>query len=178
MGAPLFNSLLFPSILGAAVAVWAADPVLAGGQSQPTVSPDPVLGTWHLNVAKSTFIPGPAPKSQTRTYEPGQDGIRATIRTVYADGHSAVVQFVSDYHGDRVPVAGSPDADLLALKRINTSTAEVVLFHADREVGSARRVISKDGRTMTITVQLTNAEGVRVNDTQVYEKEQKETREE
>ncbi|HEX4239871.1 MAG TPA: hypothetical protein VHZ53_00560, partial [Steroidobacteraceae bacterium] len=29
---------------------------------------DPVIGTWQLNAAKSTFSPGPGPKSQTRTY--------------------------------------------------------------------------------------------------------------
>jgi hypothetical protein len=34
-------------ILGSAFAVWAADPV---------------LGTWELNVAKSKYDPGPAPK--------------------------------------------------------------------------------------------------------------------
>jgi hypothetical protein len=31
-------------------------------------APDPVIGTWQLNVSKSTFTPGPAPKSETRTY--------------------------------------------------------------------------------------------------------------
>jgi hypothetical protein len=28
---------------------------------------DSATGTWKLNLAKSTFSPGPAPKSQTRT---------------------------------------------------------------------------------------------------------------
>jgi len=28
---------------------------------------DPIIGTWQMNVAKSTFKPGPAPKSHTRT---------------------------------------------------------------------------------------------------------------
>ena len=29
---------------------------------------DPIIGMWVLNVAKSTFSPGPAPKGETRTY--------------------------------------------------------------------------------------------------------------
>ena len=29
---------------------------------------DPAIGTWKLNLAKSTFSPGPAPRSQVRTY--------------------------------------------------------------------------------------------------------------
>jgi hypothetical protein len=32
------------------------------------------LGTWKLNVAKSTYSPGPAPKSQTLNFE-GRDKI-------------------------------------------------------------------------------------------------------
>jgi len=167
-----FGRLLFPTILGVAVAVWAADPVLDAGQSQPTNTADPVLGTWHLNVAKSRFIPGPAPKSRSRTYELYRDGIKTTIRTVYADGHTAFVQFVSDYSSDQVLVSGSPDADMLALKKTDQNTAEIVLFHAGKEVGSARRVISQDGNRMTITLELTNAQGAHVNDVQIFDKEQ------
>jgi hypothetical protein len=29
---------------------------------------NPVVGTWQLDVAKSKFSPGPAPKTDTRTY--------------------------------------------------------------------------------------------------------------
>ena len=130
-----------------------------------------VLGTWHLNVAKSRFSPGPAPKNQTRTYERYRDGIRTTIQSVYADGHTALVQFISDYAGDQVTVSGSPDTDMISLKEVDARTAEAVLFHAGREIGSARRVISPDGKTMTITVRMTNAQGVPVNDMQIFEKE-------
>jgi hypothetical protein len=30
---------------------------------------DPILGTWKLNVRKSTFHPGPGFRGETRTYE-------------------------------------------------------------------------------------------------------------
>ena len=30
---------------------------------------DPVVGTWELNLEKSKYIPGPPPRSKTRTYE-------------------------------------------------------------------------------------------------------------
>src|SRR5688572_7394981 len=35
---------------------------------------DPRTGTWILNVAKSTYKPGPAPKSQTVRIEPSGQG--------------------------------------------------------------------------------------------------------
>ena len=33
-------------------------------------APQGLIGTWKLNVAKSKFSPGPAPKSMTITYLP------------------------------------------------------------------------------------------------------------
>ena len=34
----------------------------------PRKRPIPLVGTWELNVAKSKYSPGPAAKSETRTY--------------------------------------------------------------------------------------------------------------
>ena len=44
--------------------------LLAVGNAVVAAAPaaDPVIGTWQLNVAKSKFSPGPAPKSDARTY--------------------------------------------------------------------------------------------------------------
>src|SRR6516225_4998291 len=47
---------------------------------------DPVVGTWILNLAKSTFNPGPAPKAQTRSYAESAQGTTVTTKTTAADG--------------------------------------------------------------------------------------------
>ena len=114
---------------------------------------DPVVGTWTLNVAKSKFIPGPAPKSQTRVYEAQGEGIKVTVRTVAADGHSTTVLISANYDGKDYPVTGSSDYDAIALKRINDQTAEAALTHAGKVVATSRREVSDDRRTMTITFQ-------------------------
>ena len=85
-----FTRLLFLAVLGAAVFAWAADTPVVASQAPAGSADDPVLGTWHLNVAKSKYSPGPAPKSQVRTYEAHKDGVKATIRTIYADGQRGV----------------------------------------------------------------------------------------
>jgi len=157
-------TMLGLGVLGTAAA-------LAASESQRPTAADRVLGTWHLNIAKSKFNPGPPPESQTRTYELYRDGIRTTVRTVYAGGNTAFVQFVSDYSGDQVPISGSPDADMIALKSVGANTAEATLFHAARAIGTVQRVISADGQTMTITVELNNVQGVRVVNVQVFEKQ-------
>jgi len=43
------------------------------------IAADNNVGTWKLNLAKSTYSPGPAPKSQTLTIEAwGEDGVKYT----------------------------------------------------------------------------------------------------
>lgn len=37
---------------------------------------DPFFGVWKLDVARSTFSPGPAPKTATATIEPAGEGSR------------------------------------------------------------------------------------------------------
>jgi hypothetical protein len=40
--------------------------VAAAGWLHAQDADDPILGTWKLNLSKSKYIPGPAPRSQTR----------------------------------------------------------------------------------------------------------------
>jgi hypothetical protein len=108
------------------------------------------IGTWVMNREKSTYRPGPAPLAITRTYEPHPDGVKVTIETVTERGKS-VVEFVAEYDSMEYPVRGSADIDALSLTAIDTYTAEIALKHAGRDIGFARRVISRDGKTMTMT---------------------------
>jgi hypothetical protein len=47
---------------------------------------DPQVGTWKLNVAKSTYSPGPAPKSGTSKIEAAGAGTKVVVDQVLADG--------------------------------------------------------------------------------------------
>jgi hypothetical protein len=96
--------------------------------------------------------------------------VKATIRTVDLDGHSTSVQYVAKYDSIEYPITGSAEADAIALKKVDAYTAEASLTHAGKVIGTARRVISKDRKTMTITFR--DARGV-VNNVAVYEKEDK-----
>lgn len=145
-------------------------PVFANAQDKANVPvEDPLLGTWHLNVSRSTYKPGPPPKSQTRIYEIHRFGIRATVRTIHADGRSTTVQSVYDYDKQEHPVTGSEDVDAIVVKRINAYTHEATLSHAGHEIGTFRRVISKDGKQMTVTLKRRAPEADNV---EVYEKEE------
>lgn len=142
--------------------------VPARGQDKTDVlGEDPLLGTWHLNVSKSTYLPGPAPKSQTRVYEKHQFGIKGTVRTVYGDGRVTTVQSIYDYDKQEHPVTGSEEVDAIAVKRTNAYLHEATLRHAGYVVGTFRREISPDGRQMTVTLQRRTPPA---NNVEVYEK--------
>jgi hypothetical protein len=145
-------------------------PVSANAQGKTDVSiHDPLLGTWHLNLSLSKYKPGPPPKSQTRIYEIHRFGIRATVKTIHADGRSTLVQSVYDYDKQEHPVTGSEEVDAIVVKRINDYTHEATLSHAGHVIGTFRRVISKDGKQMTVTLQRRTPEADNV---EVYEKEE------
>jgi hypothetical protein len=134
-------------------------------------SADLSVGTWKLNVAKSKYSPGPAPKSATITYEETADGIKRTGESVDAEGKTTSFSYTAKYDGKDYPVSGSETFDAIALKRINDHTSQATLKKSGKVVSDARRVVSKDGKTMTLTINGTNAKGQRTNNVAVYEKQ-------
>jgi hypothetical protein len=132
--------------------------------------PDPIVGTWELNVAKSKYSPGPAPKSESRTYVMAGQDIKATSKGVDGTGKPTVGEWTVNYDGKERPQSGNPDADSLSLKRIDAFTTEFTQKRGGKVVITGTRTISKDGKVMTITTKGTNAQGQTINDTAVFEK--------
>ena len=131
---------------------------------------DPVLGTWELNVAKSKYSPGPGPKSETRTYVAAGQEIKASSKGIDGTGKATEVSWTLTYDGKDRPETGNPDADTLAVKRVNASTTEFTQKRAGKVVISGTRTISHDGKVMTIKTKGTNAGGQTINNVEVFEK--------
>ncbi len=131
---------------------------------------DPLIGTWTLNIAKSTYSPGPAPKSETRTYVMAGQDIKATSKGVDAEGKATSQAWTINYDGKDRPMTGNPDVDSLSLKRIDAFNYEFTQKKAGKVVSTGTRVISKDGKVMTITTKGTNAKGQAINEVVVFEK--------
>jgi hypothetical protein len=153
------------SFLGAVLAVagvgvnWAADKA------------DPVVGTWTLDLAKSKFSPGPAPKSQTRTYTQSDDGISLSFNGVAADGSPMSGQSTFKYDGKAYPITGSPDYDALSLKRVNGSTVRSTMLRAGKPVGVTTRTISDHGKVMTLSTKVTGIDGKTHENVTVFDKQ-------
>ena len=160
--------LVVLTLVGTLAVVGGAHVVVGAHQPPPYVAArDPVIGTWRLVLAKSKYYPGPAPRNETRTYEADGDFLKATIRRVDGTGRAETIAYRANYDNP-YPVTGSPDYDAIKMTRIDDRTAESVLSHAGRVFGIARRVISADGRTMTIT--LRREAEVLVNNVAFYER--------
>ena len=131
---------------------------------------DPVVGNWELNVAKSKYTPGPAVKSESRTYVVSGQEIKASSKGVGADGKPTAAQWAINYDGKDRPLTGSPDADVLSLKRIDANHAEFTQKKGGKLVATGTRVISPDGKMMTITTKGTDASGRAFTNIEVFDK--------
>jgi hypothetical protein len=121
-------------------------------------SKDPVVGTWQLNLQKSTFAPGPAPKSQTNTYVREGDLVTMTAEGVDAKGNRISQEWSAKYDGNDYPVTGSSMFDSVALKREKDAVVATRKKNG-KVVSTATRVISEDGKEMRVTTKGTNEKG-------------------
>jgi hypothetical protein len=141
------------------------------GLAATLVAADTAIGTWKLNVDKFKYTPGPPPKSATLTYEETADGIKTTGESVDAEGKTTSFEYTAKYDGKDYPVTGSDLYDTITIKRINDQTAEATLKKSGKVVSNARRVVSKDGKVMTLTITGTNSTGKKMHNVAVYEKQ-------
>jgi hypothetical protein len=142
--------------------------LLAAGSSAQ--SSDPLLGAWKLNLAKSTYDPGPAPKAATLKYEAVGQGMKVTVDGATAAG-AMHWEYSGNLDGKDNAVTGNPDVDVIALKRVGPLTTEATMKKGGKVTTINTRVVSADGKTLTITAKGTDAQGKPVHNVQVFEKQ-------
>jgi hypothetical protein len=131
---------------------------------------DAVNGTWKLNLAKSTYNPGPAPKSTTIVMD-GTDAARKIVVDLTPANGAAVHWEVSGASGKQLPVVGTnPNADTYVFKRVNATTLEAQYMKDGKPTLKQTAVVSADGKTLTVTASGTDAQGRTVNNVAVYDK--------
>jgi hypothetical protein len=140
--------------------------------SVAAASPDPHVGTWKLNIAKSKYSPGPAPKEVTMKIEAkGANGYHLTQTGADAAGKPIKIDFTANYDSKDTPVTGVTNTDTIAVKRVDANTSESTLKKGGKVVMTVTSVVSKDGKTRTSTFKGTDANGIPVNNVAVYDKQ-------
>jgi hypothetical protein len=156
-----FKPLFGGAILAIAAGLAAAAPPAA----------DPVIGTWKLNLAKSTFSAGPAPKSQIRIYAGSGQRMTLTLKTMEADGREITTTITFTEDGKPYFVSGDPEYDIVSIKRVDALTAHIVLMTAGATVGTGVRTVSKDGKTLTYAQKGTTTAGVKYDRAMVFDRQ-------
>ena len=131
------------------------------------------IGTWKMNVAKSKSTPADSNpiKSLTLVREAIDGGVKVTGTGERKDGTAINSSSSVKYDGKEYPYTGAA-WDTISMKQIdaNTFTNEVKKTGGKYHT-TGRIVISKDGKTMTLTTKGTNAEGQPSSAKLIYEKQ-------
>jgi hypothetical protein len=139
-------------------------------RAQAPAPPDPFTGTWKLDSKRSTFEPGPPPKSMTVTFISTVDSATANIDIVLADGTPGKWSYIVKLDEKDYPVNGHPDADIVSAKRVDPRTIESTFKKAGRVTAVDTRTVSPDGKVMTVTSTGTTVQGQRITNVQVFKK--------
>jgi hypothetical protein len=131
---------------------------------------DPEMGTWKRNEAKSKFAPG-VPKNNTVVYEAVGDNVKITVDGTDKDGNAMHTEWTGKFDGKDYPVTGDPASDARSYKRINDRTLEMTVKKDGKVTISGRIVVSADGKTRTVTVDGTDAEGKKFQRKVLYDKQ-------
>jgi hypothetical protein len=142
--------------------------VIALLSGSTAVAADNWVGTWTLDVAKSKLSGSPMPKSLTLKYVATPEGIKFSGSGVDAEAKPMETEFVSKFDGKEVPYKGNPNADTASPKKIDDGSFENTWKKDGKPTITARGVVSKDGKTLTISQKGKNAKGDVVEGTLVF----------
>jgi hypothetical protein len=142
--------------------------VVTAANAQTT---EPIMGTWTLDVAKSSYKPGPAPKQATIIVEPAGKGIKVAVDSVNADGSPLKWGFTSARDGkEEAPVTGNPMYDVVTTTRESATAGTNVYKKGGKVVMTVKIAVSTDGKSMTVTSNGTDLKGQAVHNVAVYNK--------
>ena len=136
-----------------------------------SVSADQHSGTWKMNAAKSTFSPGPAPKSTTVKVDADENTVKVTADVTNADGTGIHVEYTAKFDGKDYPVTGNPNADLVSVKRLEGGAIESTSKKAGQVTITITSTVSKDGKSRTSVWKGKDAQGHEVNNVVVFDKQ-------
>jgi len=117
---------------------------------------DPFVGTWKLNLEKSTLDPArPKPKSMTETYEAAEGGVKWTATGENPDGNPMnAATYTAKYDGKDYPLKMGTSGDSVAIKPVEANTHTFIVKKDGEVVMTGRERVS--GNTLTKTVKGTD----------------------
>lgn len=139
--------------------------------ASPASAQDPV-GVWKVNLAKSKYSPGPAPKSSTiTTTAVAGGGYKSVTETVPATGAPTKSEVTWMFDGKDHPVTGNPNSTSQAYTKTGATTYTVASKAGGKATVTSKVVMAADGKSRTVTQVGTDAQGKPVNNLIWYDKQ-------
>jgi hypothetical protein len=132
---------------------------------------DPILGSWKLDVAKSTF-PAAAPARRTMTFATVPNGIKQSIATT-TSGNAEVTYnlvYTAKFDGKDYPADVASSFNTIEMKRIDARTIERIGKEHGKVVETETYTVSPDGKTLSVKQEGDN-NGVPFKTAQVFERD-------
>jgi len=130
---------------------------------------NPHMGTWKLNEAKSKLVPGMG-KNTTVTYAEQKDKIKITVEGIDKDGKPTHSVWVGKFDGKAYPVKGNLPANAVAYKVVNDRTNDITAMKDGKTMWSGRITVAADGKSRTVTINGTDADGKKFKGKAVFDK--------
>ena len=129
------------------------------------------LGMWKENIDKSSYRPGPAPKSPTvAKWERDGQGLKITMDLVDDKGTPGHWVITSQLDGKDAPITGGPAGMTRSVKLLEPRTFEIVTKMGGKEL-TTRAILSPSGQLLRFVSSGTNAQGQAVSDIIIWEKQ-------
>lgn len=132
---------------------------------------NPNMGTWKLNDAKSK-IPAGAPKNTTVVYSADGDNIKVTTDGVDGKGKTVHTGWVGKFDGKDYPLTGDVGSRATrSYKQINERKLELTSKEGDKVTNHGTIEVAKDGKSRTVDLEGTAADGKKMKSKAVYDKQ-------
>jgi hypothetical protein len=127
------------------------------------------VGTWKANEAKSKPAPGMG-KTNTVVYAEKKDQIQVTVDGVDKDGKPTHGVWMGMTDGKAYKVKGNLAWDAMAYKMVDDHTYDITAMKSGKMSWSGRSTVAKDGKSRTLNMSGTGADGKKFKSKIVYDK--------
>ena len=130
---------------------------------------NPHMGTWKLNEAKSKLAPGLG-KNITVVYAEMKDKMEVTVEGVDKDGKPTHSVWVGKADGKAYKSKGNLPWDAAVYKVVNDRTYDLAGMKDGKMLWTGKSTVSADGKSRTVTINGTDANGKKFKAKAVYDK--------
>ena len=127
------------------------------------------VGTWKTNEAKSKQAAGMG-KTNTVTYAETKDKLQVTVDGADKDGKPTHGVWMGKTDGKAYKVKGNLTWDAMAYKMVNDHTYDITAMKGGKMSWSGRSTVAKDGKSRTLNISGTGADGKKFKAKLVYDK--------